>query len=814
MRPLELSMEGFRSYRAPTTFDFQDRGLFGIVGPTGAGKSSILDGLIYSLYGKTPQIGKDTKKLITSGAGTARLRLVFEVDGSTWEVNRVLRDQGASQVVLRRHGEGAVDASGERAVNERILELVGLDFEAFCSSVTLPQGEFDRFLKATPGDRSKMLKRIFRYERVDAMRDRAKRRVGDLDVELKAAHAELAGLPPDPEAVLADLEAQRSSQEERVAALREGAAAFDAAQAIVEAAAARLAEVAAQVERIQATVARIPATAALEAFAAEEELGMVHLSQAEARLVRAQQAAEQLRLAADDAEAEVGGEPLATARDLVSRRARERAAAGRHRESVAALSAQSAHALAELERMVASASAAETATRQAEEALHAARQAHAAHALRAELRPGQPCPVCNQEVVSVPAGAPVPVLDAAEQGARRRAEEARVAARRVTEIERETSSVGARLQVAGEELSLADGELSSLDLSLSEILGECADPEAEVARRQALLEGAHKEADAGRRHAESAAQAVAAAQAGVEATARKRREVAAELISVCTLLDTECPSTEEDAALLAGAAKRARDAGAEAIARRARLRADVLAQEAESRDTLSGLRHRLGLGPQERIEDALLAASSVLGALQERIVHAAGAIEQKAVLEARAAELQGRRDLYHRLATDLTDTKFIAYLLDADRHRLASVGSEKLLQLTGRYRFDEEGGAFNVLDLANDVVRSPDTLSGGETFLASLALALALADAVSEGGSRLDCFFLDEGFGSLDAASLDLALEGVSTLALPGRLIGLITHVGGVQAWLDDLIVLEKGADGSTTVIQMEGPIAYPSGAI
>src|SRR6266704_3558339 len=99
VRPLELSLQGFRSYRGGAVFDFQDRGLFGIVGPTGAGKSSILDGLIFALYGRTPQIGKDTKKLITSGEPSARVRLVFDVDGAVWEVTRVLRDQGASQVV-------------------------------------------------------------------------------------------------------------------------------------------------------------------------------------------------------------------------------------------------------------------------------------------------------------------------------------------------------------------------------------------------------------------------------------------------------------------------------------------------------------------------------------------------------------------------------------------------------------------------------------------------------------------------------------------------------------------------------------------
>jgi exonuclease SbcC len=84
-----------------------------------------------------------------------------------------------------------------------------------------------------------------------------------------------------------------------------------------------------------------------------------------------------------------------------------------------------------------------------------------------------------------------------------------------------------------------------------------------------------------------------------------------------------------------------------------------------------------------------------------------------------------------------------------------------------------------------------------------------MAEAVSEQGGRLECFFLDEGFGALDPASLDLALDGIEELAVPGRLIGLISHVGGLQTRLDDLIVLEKEADGSTRVEQTEGPVSY-----
>ena len=79
-------------------------------------------------------------------------------------------------------------------------------------------------------------------------------------------------------------------------------------------------------------------------------------------------------------------------------------------------------------------------------------------------------------------------------------------------------------------------------------------------------------------------------------------------------------------------------------------------------------------------------------------------------------------------------------------------------------------------------MRPPSTLSGGETFLVSLSLALALSERIQVAGrTRFDFFFLDEGFGSLDAATLDLALGALERLRDAGRVIGMISHVAAVE---------------------------------
>jgi DNA repair exonuclease SbcCD ATPase subunit len=80
MRPRELTVEGFRSHRHRTTFDFRDRRLIGIVGPIGAGKSSLLDAVVFALYGKTPTFERDTRSLIHQLADIAKVQLEFEVD--------------------------------------------------------------------------------------------------------------------------------------------------------------------------------------------------------------------------------------------------------------------------------------------------------------------------------------------------------------------------------------------------------------------------------------------------------------------------------------------------------------------------------------------------------------------------------------------------------------------------------------------------------------------------------------------------------------------------------------------------------------
>ena len=181
--------------------------------------------------------------------------------------------------------------------------------------------------------------------------------------------------------------------------------------------------------------------------------------------------------------------------------------------------------------------------------------------------------------------------------------------------------------------------------------------------------------------------------------------------------------------------------------------------------------------------------------------------EQAASMQTDAEDHQAKASLIGSVGLDLQGNRFIAYLLNESMELLAADASERLSNFTnGRYALVADEDTFQVMDHLNgDELRSVRTLSGGETFLASLALALALSEHLPEisgtgGAVSLDSLFLDEGFGALDAEALDLAVQGLETLAEDSRMIGVISHVEELSERLPDRIRVEKGSHGSTVV--------------
>src|SRR3712207_162800 len=110
MRPISLTIEGLRSFRAPVTIDFGDRSHIAIVGDTGAGKSSILEAITFALYGHSTWAKQANQYLVCDTAPQLRVELVFRVTGDTYRVQRAIRRDGAGLV---RHASVKLERLGD-----------------------------------------------------------------------------------------------------------------------------------------------------------------------------------------------------------------------------------------------------------------------------------------------------------------------------------------------------------------------------------------------------------------------------------------------------------------------------------------------------------------------------------------------------------------------------------------------------------------------------------------------------------------------------------------------------------------------------
>ncbi|WP_417605983.1 exonuclease subunit SbcC [Oceanimonas baumannii] len=188
-----------------------------------------------------------------------------------------------------------------------------------------------------------------------------------------------------------------------------------------------------------------------------------------------------------------------------------------------------------------------------------------------------------------------------------------------------------------------------------------------------------------------------------------------------------------------------------------------------------------------------------LGRLDERLEHdAAQRSRQQALLndiEQQRHQLQ-RWDQLNSLIGSADGARYRRFAQGLTLEHLVYLANRRLERLHGRYRLARNNSAdleLAVIDTWQaDVTRDTQTLSGGESFLVSLALALALSDLVSS-KTRIDSLFLDEGFGTLDADTLEVALDALDALNASGKMIGVISHIEALKERVPVQIKLSKG---------------------
>lgn len=1022
MRPLNLRLENFACFRGRAVeLDFAPLELFAIAGPTGAGKSSLLDAIIFALYGRVPRIGgRGAAEIISLGADRLSVALDFRVGADRYRVTRVVRRRSAGTAQLEKLGPGDEARplkDGVREVDDEIAGIVGLSYEAFTQAVVLPQGEFQKFLKSRAGERREILTKILRLQIYERMRDLASRRrerfsqavqQGERRLAEDYAHATpetLVELNERASALGAEIEVfsgQLSEAETRRDALRTARG----KTLELEQRRFRLLELEADEPRIRDAEFRleaarraapvlplIKAARAAKVRAAEanrtydlatKQYGRIQSQRDEAkkRLERAAKDAEQIpvlaqRIAALDqiigrmrprpgfvkSLAEAKKQLAETARKLKDTRgAREKAegelaiarqslraadealAAVRFdaalfdalnatredasrianlRSEVSKRTAEVHTATGQLEqkevalaRFNAAAERAEDESKRASQRLqeidHAlieARHHVAAAVLRAELRLGEPCPVCTQSVAEHPPALATPALDAlqkkfqhtrkTEAEARSHFDEARTAAARAAaavaaareSLDQSTKTCHAaeaefggasetldkhvrdfitisaerpievqvqdayRLAAASrqqhddsfkvrnnaertaQEQERGAEQLSVTVRQLSDLLGQQENRIAEITRQIAEIDEEVRQITQAP-DPEAERQALIRQGDQLEMALRESRDAdhntETELSAAAARLEASegmHKSTQQDAQLASQAARTAteeagfHDEGAAVEAELSPSQQKQISEEVRThRDERRTVETRISelvselqgeevaqetLNAAEdkvtKLRDCLIAAQNSRAVLDREILGLADAIERADELRRELEKQRAGHAIYHGLELDLRSNRYQAFLLEETFQELVSGASARLWDLTKRYRFDWQNETFQVVDHDNArQMRSADTLSGGETFLASLALALQLSEQVQHaaGATMLDSLFIDEGFGTLDPEARDAAANAIESLPVGGRMVGIITHIEELSSRLPARVNVEKASAGSRVVVE------------
>jgi DNA repair protein SbcC/Rad50 len=217
--------------------------------------------------------------------------------------------------------------------------------------------------------------------------------------------------------------------------------------------------------------------------------------------------------------------------------------------------------------------------------------------------------------------------------------------------------------------------------------------------------------------------------------------------------------------------------------------------QAAAADDLTRRLATLGLADAGDLDRELRSVSQQVGRVRNELDAAAAQIPQAADLDGRMSTGTEIRDSLAELQRLLQDGQFVGHVIGRRQRQLLVVASQILGTMTGgAYGFSPD---FDIVDRFTNQPRPTRTLSGGETFLASLALALALVEIAGRSGIQLDALFLDEGFGSLDADALDEALSVLELQASQGRLVAVVSHVRAVAERIETVLEVTRSAGGS-----------------
>ena len=801
MRPLKLVMSAFGPYAGQTVIDFSqlgEQGLYLITGDTGAGKTVIFDAVSYALYGQTSGGVRDANMLRSQYADADTptfVELEFSFRGKCYRVKRnpeyrrpakrgtgMTKEKAGAELY---YPDGRVPVTRMSDVDKSIVELLGLNHKQFTQITMIAQGQFRKFLDTNTDERSKIFRDLFHTYFFQQLQDKLKhdataKRNEFLEQQRRSEQA-LNGICCAYPAYTEHLQSL---------ALRHYEGCVDEVLALVD-------TLIALDEKEQQQVAAAETDAAKEVSALQDSLGALAKKQqllqaiqnAEARIARMQQQIEQEAAASvqrqealQKLEADVNKAQKGEV-ELVQLQAERQQLAARQRELRQLNEMQQRYQNQEVELL----QKRKEYKRASEEYEHFNKLsdacfdrflgAQAGLLAHDKLKPGKPCPVCGS------CEHPQPVQLAQDAPTEIDVEQARAKAETAQKIrdgligegtalnrrlkQDMTLLIGKGVELLGcDDLKLiaerAQAELKDVNNKITDMRLKMGFLQEKVEQYRKLVKTLEQQKTADKQ-AEAAAQSMRQQLAGAEGQLQELKKQLAQQQEL--LVDVNEQELQQE-------------------------HAKLLAQLREL--DLQGKRLYSAIEKNRQIKQEV-----------------SGYEARRAACE---AEYSFINSLSATLNGTLTGKKRVNLETYVQMHyfdKILQRANIRLLRMSrGQYELcrdkmqDEDSKTGNsktgldleVKDYYSGNLRSVKTLSGGESFMASLALALGLADEVQScaGGIQLDTMFVDEGFGSLDESSLQQAIATLQGLSEGHRLVGIISHVHDLQEMIDKKILVRK----------------------
>lgn len=863
MRPIELEMEAFGPYADNTCISFENcqrAGLFLICGDTGAGKTTIFDGIAFALYDAASTEVRKPENLhsdYVEEKAMSKVRLLFSHKGEQYQVTRTFNLNRKHEALLECPDKSVL--TGRRAVNQKLQDILGLDYRQFKQVSMIAQGEFMNLLLAKSDMRSEIFRKVFDTEFYKIIADRLKsmsmqQREEERLREERRRQVLESWDALHPECTLGDREKEDifAVLDSRILSSREKEKSSRKEEQRLEKEKDRALK---NLERIQKDNGELKNLDALRGELEGTKVQAGQIRELEKKLSEGKKANLYIKPLAEDCAAkkkletdeEVRIKELKSqTRELEQEKKAlliQAAAAEKEEKLRAEIEAleeqlllygkwqQEAEVLLKLEsrkeELLESAEKQITAQKEQAIAYETYREEFfrsQAGLLARDLEEGKPCPVCGSRVHPAKATCEKQELSEAalkEMEAQKEKTSAELQ-RTLTALAENEKEWQTRMEhLRREEVLAGKKSGAAMQKKASSLIKET---NARLERKKAKSRPGLPSQEAVRKRLEENAQRRAAAERETQICekrgarlAKERKEAEGKLL--LEVKQQKFPSRAK--AMEACLDREELD----------RMEKETQAYENHVRDLQIRIRSLAPslrgkkLCPEEEVREQIQRAEQQLKIVRNKLREEYSALERTKEVRRQLQVLfeESSRTEKTRLALQgLSDTacgslkgkpkiSLERYVQSAYFRMITQEANRRLEHMSsGRYELlvreekenlqSRSGLDLDVYDYHTGKVRSIRSLSGGESFQAALSLALGVSGVIGQfaGGIRVETVFVDEGFGSLDEQSLETAVETLSALSREDCLVGIISHVPELKERIECRIEVEKNRGGSS----------------